>query len=73
MADDLTALPWLVRHSRRTIARIEQNIALALTAKGIVLVLAALGYASLALAIAADVGTTLLVIANAMRLLRDRQ
>jgi Cd2+/Zn2+-exporting ATPase len=70
MADDLRGLPWIVRHSRRTVARIRQNIALALGTKLLVLVLAALGYASLALAIAADLGTSLLVTANALRLLR---
>ncbi|WP_422926749.1 heavy metal translocating P-type ATPase [Singulisphaera sp. PoT] len=70
MADNLAALPWLVRHSRMTLARIRQNIALALGTKGLVLVLAALGYANLGLAIAADLGTSLLVTVNALRLLR---
>ena len=71
MADDLNALPWLVQHSRNTLARIRQNIALALGTKALVLVLAAFGYASLALAIATDLGTSLLVTANALRLLRS--
>lgn len=70
MADDLTALPWLVRHSRRTLGRIRRNIALALGVKALVLTLAVFGYAGMWLAIAADVGTTLVVIANALRLLR---
>jgi Cd2+/Zn2+-exporting ATPase len=70
LADDLTGLPWLVRHSRKTLARIRQNIALALATKALVLVLAALGYAGLGMAIAADLGTSLLVTANALRLLR---
>ncbi|CAN5632103.1 heavy metal translocating P-type ATPase [soil metagenome] len=70
MADDLGRLPWLVRHSRRALARIRQNIAIALGAKALVLILAALGMASLWMAIAADVGTTLIVVANALRLLR---
>ena len=43
MADDLAALPWLVRHSRRTLAVIRQNIALAVGAKLLVLALAVLG------------------------------
>jgi len=73
MADDLNALPWLVRHSRKTLSRIRQNIALALGTKGIVLILAALGHATLGMAIAADVGTSLLVTANALRLLRPSQ
>jgi len=71
MADNLLGLPWLVRHSRRTLDRIRQNIALALAIKGIVLILAALGYAKLGLAIAADLGTSLLVTVNALRLLRS--
>jgi Cd2+/Zn2+-exporting ATPase len=70
LADDLNGLPWLVRHSRTTLSRIRQNITLALATKGLVLGLAALGYAGLALAIAADLGTSLLVTANALRLLR---
>jgi Zn2+/Cd2+-exporting ATPase len=70
MADDLRGLPWLLRHSRRTLAIIRQNIALALATKAIVLILAVLGHANLWMAIAADVGTSLVVIANALRLLR---
>jgi Cd2+/Zn2+-exporting ATPase len=69
MGDDLRRLPWLIRHSRATLARIRQNIALALVTKAIVLVLALLGLANLWMAIAADVGTSLVVIANALRLL----
>ena len=70
MGDDLRRLPWLIRHSRATLARIRQNIALALLTKAIVLILALFGLANLWMAIAADVGTTLVVIANALRLLR---
>jgi Cd2+/Zn2+-exporting ATPase len=69
MGDDLRRLPWLIRHSRATLDRINQNIALALVAKVIVLVLAVFGMANLWMAIAADVGTSLVVIANALRLL----
>ena len=70
MGDDLRHLPWLIRHSRATLARIRQNIVLALLTKAIVLILALFGLANLWMAIAADVGTTLVVIANALRLLR---
>ncbi len=70
LADDLGRLPWLIRHSRATLAMIRQNIALALVTKAIVLILAVFGIANLWMAIAADVGTSLLVIANALRLLR---
>lgn len=70
MGDDLRRLPWLIRHSRATLARIRQNIALALFTKAVVLILALCGLANLWMAIAADVGTTLVVIANSLRLLR---
>jgi Cd2+/Zn2+-exporting ATPase len=70
LADDLNRLPWLIWHSRATLARIRQNITIALLTKLLVLVLAIIGMANLWMAIGADVGTSLLVIANAMRLLR---
>jgi Zn2+/Cd2+-exporting ATPase len=73
LADDLNRLPWLIRHSRATLARIRQNIALALATKALVLVMAlwgVVGLDNLWMAIAADLGTSLLVIANALRLLR---
>jgi Cd2+/Zn2+-exporting ATPase len=69
LADDLSRLPWLIRHSRATLARIRQNIAWALATKLLVLVLAMLGMATLWMAVAADVGTSLVVVANALRLL----
>ncbi len=72
MADDLRPLPWLVRHSRRTLGRIRQNIILAIGSKALVLLLAVLGLATLWMAIAADVGVSLLVVANALRLLKTK-
>jgi Cd2+/Zn2+-exporting ATPase len=70
LADDLGRLPWLIRHSRSTLALIRENITLALLTKILVLILAVVGRANLWMAIAADVGTSLVVIANALRLLR---
>ena len=70
MSDDLERLPWLIRHSRRTLRVIRQNIFFALAVKAAFIVLAALGLATLWMAIAADMGASLLVIANALRLLR---
>ena len=70
MADDLGGLPWIVRHSRKTLARIRENIILALATKAVVLTLAIFGLANLWMAIGADVGTSLLVTLNALRLLR---
>ena len=72
MSDDLSRLPWLVRHSRRTLAIIYQNIAFSLAVKVAFTVLTLAGYASLWAAIAADVGATLLVVTNALRLLRAK-
>lgn len=70
MSDDLTKLPWLIHHSRRTLRVIRQNIAFSLGVKGIFVVLTLAGHASLWAAIAADTGASLLVIANGLRLLR---
>ena len=71
MSDDLSKLPWLVKHSRRMLRIIRVNIVLSLAVKGVFVVLTMLGHASLWAAIAADLGMSLLVIFNALRLLRD--
>ncbi len=70
MSDDLEKLPWLVRHSRRVLRIIRQNIFFSLAVKAVFIVLAALGLATLWMAIAADMGASLLVVANGLRLLR---
>ncbi|MBK9240785.1 MAG: heavy metal translocating P-type ATPase [Acidobacteria bacterium] len=70
MSDDLSKLPWLITHSRRTLRIIRQNIGLSLAVKAIFAVLTFAGAASLWAAIAADMGVSLLVIFNALRLLR---
>lgn len=70
MSDDLARVPWLIGHAKRTLRVIRQNVALALGTKALVMLLASVGAASLWMAIAADMGTSLLVIANALRLLR---
>ena len=72
MSDDLSKLPWLIHHSRRTLAVIRQNIGLSLGVKAAFVVLTVFGYASLWAAIAADMGTSLLVILNGLRLLGGR-
>jgi len=73
MSDDLSKLPWLVRHSRRALSIIRQNIALSLAVKAIFVALTFTGFASLWAAIAADMGVSLLVIFNALRLLRANE
>ncbi|MGH7966006.1 MAG: heavy metal translocating P-type ATPase, partial [Candidatus Binatia bacterium] len=70
MSDDLLKLPWLIRHSRRSLAVIRQNIGFSLSVKALFMVLTLLGYATLWAAIAADMGASLLVIFNGLRLLR---
>ena len=70
MADDLAKLPWLVRHSRRTLNVIKQNVFFSLTVKAAFIGLAFAGIATLWGAIAADMGASLLVIFNGLRLLR---
>ena len=69
MTDDISKLPWLVRHAKRTLAIIRQNITFSLGVKAVFVVLTFAGMASLWGAIAADTGASLLVVANALRLL----
>jgi Cd2+/Zn2+-exporting ATPase len=72
MSDDLTRLPWLMRHARRTLGVIRQNVVFALVVKAAFVVFTFAGYASLWAAIAADMGASLLVIGNGLRLLYPR-
>nr|MBC7245233.1 cadmium-translocating P-type ATPase [Chloroflexota bacterium] len=71
MSDDLCHIPYLIRLGRRTVQNIQQNIALSLVIKGLFLALALAGLATLWMAVFADMGTSLIVIFNGMRLLRD--
>jgi Cd2+/Zn2+-exporting ATPase len=70
MADDLSKIPYAVRLSRATVRNIQLNIAIALGLKAVFLVLAATGSATLWMAVVADMGASLLVIGNGLRLLR---
>jgi Cd2+/Zn2+-exporting ATPase len=72
MSDDLSKVAWLIGHSRRTLAVVRQNIALSLSVKAVFVALTFLGHASLWAAITADMGASLLVIGNGLRLLRAR-
>jgi len=69
--DDLRQLPAAVRLGRKTLRIIRTNIALSLATKAAFVTLAVLGHATLWMAVAADMGTSLAVILNGMRLLRD--
>ena len=73
MTDDLSKLPWLISHSHRVMRVIKQNITFAILIKCIFLILAISGLATLWMAIAADMGASLLVIFNGLRLLRYHQ
>lgn len=70
MADDLQKLPFTVRLSRRTLRIIRENITVALGLKLFALILIIPGWLTLWMAIFADMGATLLVTLNALRLLR---
>jgi Zn2+/Cd2+-exporting ATPase len=72
MNDDLRRIAETVRLSRATRAVLWQNIALALGIKAVFLVLAVFGTASMWMAVFADMGASLLVVANGLRLLRFR-
>jgi Cd2+/Zn2+-exporting ATPase len=63
-------LPFAIRLSRRTVRNIQANVALALILKATFLILAVGGVATLWMAVAADMGASLLVIGNGLRLLR---
>lgn len=68
----LTGLAQMIALARATHANIRQNIAIALGLKGIFLVTTLLGFTGLWLAVLADTGATVLVTANALRLLRRK-
>jgi Zn2+/Cd2+-exporting ATPase len=68
--DRLELIPYLVRLGRRAVTTIKINTTLAIATKLLFVGLAVTGTSSLALAIFADVGVTVLVILNSLRLLR---
>ena len=69
LRDRLTDLPAMIRLARTTMGNIRQNVALALGLKAVFLVTSVLGLTGLWIAILADTGATVLVTANALRLL----
>lgn len=69
MADDLDQLPYTVSLSRKALNIIKQNIAFSLAVKLIALLLVIPGWLTLWIAIFADVGATLIVVLNSMRLM----
>ncbi|MET3576061.1 heavy metal translocating P-type ATPase [Bhargavaea ullalensis] len=72
MADDLEKLPYTIRLSRKTLRIIKENIMFALGLKIAALLLLIPGWLTLWIAIFADMGATLLVVLNSLRLIRIR-
>jgi Zn2+/Cd2+-exporting ATPase len=72
MRDDLSGVAYALELSRRTTRIIKQNITLSLAVKVFALVLAVFGVVNLWIAVAADMGTSLLVTLNGLRLAVDR-
>jgi Cd2+/Zn2+-exporting ATPase len=70
MADELLKIPYALRLSRATLRNIQANLAISIVLKAAFIGLAAAGMATLWMAIVADTGASIIVIANALRLLR---
>ncbi|WNC89716.1 heavy metal translocating P-type ATPase [Paraburkholderia sp. FT54] len=70
MDDDLRKIPSFIRLSKATHSVLVQNITLALGIKSVFLVLTVIGLGTMWMAVFADVGASLLVVANGLRLLR---
>jgi Cd2+/Zn2+-exporting ATPase len=70
MADELLKIPYALRLSRATVRNIKANLAISLVLKAAFVVAAIAGVATLWMAVLADTGASVIVIANAMRLLR---
>ncbi|MFC4353892.1 heavy metal translocating P-type ATPase [Chryseomicrobium palamuruense] len=73
LADDLTKLPYTMGLSRKTLRIIKQNIGFSFAIKLFALLLIAPGWLTLWMAVLADVGSTVLVVLNSMRLLRVKE
>jgi Cd2+/Zn2+-exporting ATPase len=72
MGDELMRLPYVLELSRATVRTIRVNVALSLLVKAVFLLAAATGTATLWMAVVADTGASVVVVANALRLLRAR-
>lgn len=72
MADDLDKLPYTIGLSRKTLTIIYQNVAFALGLKVLALLLIIPGWLTLWMAIFADMGATLIVVLNSLRLMKSK-
>lgn len=73
MSDDLSKLPYTIKLSRKALTIIKQNITFSLAIKLVALVLVMPGWLTLWIAIFADMGATLLVTLNSLRLLKVKE
>ena len=73
MSDDLSKLPYTIKLSRKALAIIKQNITFSLAVKLFALLLVVPGWLTLWIAIFADMGATLIVTLNSLRLLRVKE
>jgi Cd2+/Zn2+-exporting ATPase len=73
MADDLSKLPYTIKLSRSTLGIIKQNISFSLLIKAVALLLIIPGWLTLWMAIFADMGATLVVTLNSLRLLKIKE
>ena len=72
MSDDLLRLPYAIRLARATLRNVRMNVAISLALKAAFLVMAVTGTATLWMAVLADTGASVIVVGNALRLLRAR-
>jgi len=72
MSDELLKIPYALRLARATLFNVKTNVIVSLVLKAVFLVLAITGSATLWMAVLADTGASVIVVANALRLLRAR-
>ena len=72
MSDELLKLPYAIRLARATLRNVRTNVAISLALKAAFLVMAVTGSATLWMAVLADTGASVIVVGNALRLLRAR-
>jgi Cd2+/Zn2+-exporting ATPase len=72
MSDELLRLPYAIRLAKATLRNVRMNVAISLALKSAFLVMAVAGMATLWMAVLADTGASVIVVGNALRLLRAR-
>jgi Cd2+/Zn2+-exporting ATPase len=72
MSDELLRVPYAIRLARATLRNVRMNVTISLALKAAFLIMALTGTATLWMAVLADTGATVIVVGNALRLLRAR-